>query len=565
MPIVTKTFRTKLLSGTALMWGTVYGSCSGAHAQCAPDPPGGATVVNCTGSDNNGFSAPGGDHLTVNVHPGDSVNGIPGNPNNAAIAFDANTASKILNNDNGNINGNVTGIGNTGSITITNGGNFNGGITITGTGQNTVNNLAGRNINGAVNIIGAQNAIDNAGTFNQGLILNGTVSNTVLNRSGAQINQTFSITGDGQNTFDNFGIVNNGLTLNGNGTNFITNFAGAPINQNIVSNGSARDTVDNSGLFNNSILLGAGDDVVVNRVGGTVNGTIDLGAGNDQFFMLDGRVNNQVLLGDGDDIAVISGGTITQFVRAGSGDDQLLWTGGNIGGLGMGDGNDFANFRGLTSSNLPPGLRIDGGLGFDRLVWDNVQAGDVSRYVNWELFELTNGSQLTFSSGTLTLGDAGSRTGTLSIDSTSTVFAGGGTSVIVPFDGSALVQVNNAGIIDLTNGPASATDSLTIVGNYFGGGGRLLLQTVLGGDGSPSDRLVISGGTGSGSTIINVTNLGGLGAMTIGAGILVVEAAGGATTTAGAFSLGGIVAAGPFEYLLFRGGVTPGQADSWFL
>ena len=70
----------------------------------------------------------------------------------------------------------------------------------------------------------------------------------------------------------------------------------------------------------------------------------------------------------------------------------------------------------------------------------------------------------------------------------------------------------NAGRIDLTNGTSGATDRLTITGNYTGLGGLLLIQTELGDDNSNSDRLVLSGGTASGSTGIAVVNVGGVGA-----------------------------------------------------
>jgi autotransporter family porin len=128
-----------------------------------------------------------------------------------------------------------------------------------------------------------------------------------------------------------------------------------------------------------------------------------------------------------------------------------------------------------------------------------------------------------------------------------------------------LVSVINAGTIDLTNGPPAATDRLTIFGNYFGQGGRLLLNTVLAGDGAPSNKLVISGGQGTGTTSIGIINLGGTGALTVADGILVVEAVNGGTTAPGAFQLGGPVAAGAYEYLLFRGGVTGGTQDNWYL
>ena len=92
-----------------------------------------------------------------------------------------------------------------------------------------------------------------------------------------------------------------------------------------------------------------------------------------------------------------------------------------------------------------------------------------------------------------------------------------------------------------------------------------MLQTVLDTDGSPSDRLIISVGTASGQTSIGVTNLNGPGAGTTSNGILMVEASDGGTTASGAFSLTGPVAAGAREYLLFKGGVTAGTTENWYL
>ena len=59
---------------------------------------------------------------------------------------------------------------------------------------------------------------------------------------------------------------------------------------------------------------------------------------------------------------------------------------------------------------------------------------------------------------------------------------------------------------------------------------------MLGGNASPSDKLVVSGGQMSGNTSIGITNVGGQGALTLGNGILVVQAVNGATTTGNAFS-----------------------------
>ena len=73
--------------------------------------------------------------------------------------------------------------------------------------------------------------------------------------------------------------------------------------------------------------------------------------------------------------------------------------------------------------------------------------------------------------------------------------------------------------------------------------------TFLGGDGSPSDRLVINGDAATGKTSVHVTNVGGPGAHTTANGILVVDAISGATTSPGAFSLSNPeLRAGAFDY-----------------
>ncbi len=88
---------------------------------------------------------------------------------------------------------------------------------------------------------------------------------------------------------------------------------------------------------------------------------------------------------------------------------------------------------------------------------------------------------------------------------------------------------------------------------------------MLGADASPSGKLVIDTGNASGSTGIVVNNVGGAGASTVSDGIMVVQALNGATTTNGAFALNGRVAAGAYEYFLFRGGVSANTNENWYL
>lgn len=123
----------------------------------------------------------------------------------------------------------------------------------------------------------------------------------------------------------------------------------------------------------------------------------------------------------------------------------------------------------------------------------------------------------------------------------------------------------NAG--ELRPGPndGQSFGALTIRGNYVSNGGTMTVNTALGTDGSATDRLVLDGGNASGATPITVVNRGGLGALTTGDGIQVVQAVNGATTAASAFSLASPVNAGAYEYHLYRGGNDGANPQSWYL
>ncbi len=103
------------------------------------------------------------------------------------------------------------------------------------------------------------------------------------------------------------------------------------------------------------------------------------------------------------------------------------------------------------------------------------------------------------------------------------------------------------------------------VGAYGGIDGRIGFNAYLEDDTSPSDRLIINGGTASGSTGLSVNNTGGGGALTTGNGILLVDAINGGDTGGQAFTLAGPVVAGPYEYSLFRGAADGTAAENWYL
>jgi outer membrane autotransporter protein len=132
-----------------------------------------------------------------------------------------------------------------------------------------------------------------------------------------------------------------------------------------------------------------------------------------------------------------------------------------------------------------------------------------------------------------------------------------------------VASVANGGTVSLAGAAPGTT--LTVTGPWAGNGGTLRLGTALGGSTSASDRLVLDGATAiaSGTTNVQVSNLGGLGALTTGNGIEVISAINGATTTAqtskSAFALaGGHVDAGAYEYRLHAADAS-GAGENWYL
>ncbi|WP_404925972.1 autotransporter outer membrane beta-barrel domain-containing protein [Mesorhizobium sp. ORM16] len=308
------------------------------------------------------------------------------------------------------------------------------------------------------------------------------------------------------------------------------------------------------------------DQNYFNMSGGTIDRNLVTGFDKDTIILSGGTIGGNISVSGGNDSVTITGGTVGGDVLMSFGADSFVWDGGGIiyGAVDLGADNDTAKLSNLTNSNMGGADALNGGLGTDTLSFDNVKLKGISRVQNWESIDATNDTELTLD-GNLVLGDSGTGTGSLSVDAASTLYGGGFNASIQAFTAGQLADVVNAGRIDLTNGSTGATDRLTISGNYTGLGGLLLIQTELGDDSSASDRLVLSGGTASGSTGIGVVNVGGTGAETTQDGIMVVQAVNGATSSASAFALDAPVAAGAFEYYLFKGGVTAGSAENWYL
>jgi len=181
-------------------------------------------------------------------------------------------------------------------------------------------------------------------------------------------------------------------------------------------------------------------------------------------------------------------------------------------------------------------------------------------------FSVVGGGTVILSGANTHLGGTGAIDGTIRAGAVNTFNPASGTIATAAAGTIDLAGFNQTvpGVINqgtiLTGGTGST--SLTVTGAYLGLGGTLGLNTVVAGDGAPSDRLVIGpGGTATGQTFIDINNIGGLGALTTGSGILVVDALAGANTD-DAFRLAGPVIAGPYEYMLFKGN---GNPEAWYL
>lgn len=112
------------------------------------------------------------------------------------------------------------------------------------------------------------------------------------------------------------------------------------------------------------------------------------------------------------------------------------------------------------------------------------------------------------------------------------------------------------GVLQLTGGSAPGAADTANASTWAGGGGTVQLDTVLAGDGSASDKLHIAGAI-SGTTLLQISNLGGAGAQTTGNGILVVQAD--SANAASSFALASPVIVGGFQYQLKQVG------NNWYL
>jgi len=456
-------------------------------------------------------------------------------------------------------------------VSLTNGSLNNTGAIIGGTGGNN-SSAVGPGGAGGTGAVLTGGSHTNNGTINGGIggptvggftrggsgvaLTNGTLVNNGLIEAGSG---NFYTTGAGVRLAGATSLTNTGTIL---GSSNITSNAGS-VNLGINVTGSA--TISNSGTIRGGTGGPFGGQAIwVSIFGGADNltlinsGTIAAGTGTANAVEFDTAIAavNILELRAGSNIignVVTRGGAVNanDIFRLGGNSDSTF----NVSTIGP-----AAQYRGFdTFQKIGASTWTLTGTSAQALPWQ-VTNGTLALAPATSLIA---GSNITIASGS-TFGGYGSVTGTINNAGTLAI-----ANAIPALSGGGIGTLNITG--DLTNagsiqiGGQGVGNQLVVAGNYTGNNGLIRLNSTLGADGSPSDRLVLDGGTASGTTGLVITNVGGGGLPIVSDGIEVIRAQNGATSTASAFSLAAPVKAGVYEYYLAKGGLSGGTQENWYL
>ncbi|CAD5882010.1 autotransporter [Escherichia coli] len=156
-----------------------------------------------------------------------------------------------------------------------------------------------------------------------------------------------------------------------------------------------------------------------------------------------------------------------------------------------------------------------------------------------------------------------------SVLSGTTSVATGSTLNILLSDGASWISGGDSTVTNLLldngnlviSGPDATKNVgnvVTVTGDYRGNNGNIEFNTVLAGDDSTTDKLIVQGNT-SGKTFVTVNKAGGSGAQTLN-GIELIHVDG---QSDGEFTQTGRIAAGAYEYKLGRG--QGSNSGNWYL
>lgn len=440
----------------------------------------------------------------------------------------------------------LTGVGdfefraNDGTLTLANTANdYQGNTQVTsGTlllgGNNTLGQTRALNI--------ADGATTNLNGFSQSIgALNGAAGSTLALNGGA-----LTVTNGGQSD----GALTGGGNLNLTGGELIVTNANDALTATVdIDSGATARLKNAAGLGSGAVTLDG--TLVLDTVKGSLANAVQ-GAGamnlvNSSDVILTG--NNADFSGD---ISIGSANRLTAQQPASLGTSTLI----NNGELVLNASDNWAFANAMSGS----GLLTKAGAGRVTLASDyahtggtHVESGTLA--LDNRAAALSGGGAVTVDEGA-TLGGYGKIVG--NVTSRGTVSAGDAITSLTGGAGNLTIQgdLDNFNTVNLAGN--SVGNTLTVSGNYTAHS-TLVLNTVLGGDNSKTDKLLVQGDT-SGHTDVYVNNKGGTGAQTVN-GIRVIEV-GGASN--GDFTLANRVVAGAYDYQLLKGTPTSNDGD-WYL
>jgi len=171
------------------------------------------------------------------------------------------------------------------------------------------------------------------------------------------------------------------------------------------------------------------------------------------------------------------------------------------------------------------------------------------------LLDATAGSVVTLNA------NASNLTGAIRTDSTSTSnvnLTNGTTWTLTGPSTITNLAVTNSIVVFAPPGSGGGFKTLTVT-NYSGSGANITMNVALGGPTSSADQIIINGGRATGTTLLTIRNVGGLGGQTTGSGIPLVIATNGGSIASNAFALASTPIVGGFKYTLNE------SSDEWFL
>lgn len=279
-----------------------------------------------------------------------------------------------------------------------------------------------------------------------------------------------------------------------------------------------------------------------------------------------GEIDNQGILSGGQ-YAVRNTGTLGSLTNTGTITGGILNAGTISGDVSLGGASlilagSRAVLGGAVSGTLGDGSRVSVGDA------SNGTAFTATNNVSVDSITVTSGSSLTLSPSARWAAFSGTvNNGTLTLESGSVLDGALSQNGTLLFSAEKMASstinasLTNRGNLVLNPTPTSAGNTLTVNGDYTGlPGSSVSLGSVLAGDDSLTDRLVVTGNTSGASTLF-VTNENGGGAQTLD-GIQLISVGGRSDAV---FSLGNRVVAGVYDYRLRKGNVSGTDPAGWYL